>query len=239
MKVRRILLIIFIALVFATNVWANPVELAQCTPGGEYGNDIRITMDHKFEYGQLVIKRQNEGKDYTRNIETFKGGTYRLDLGSQGGVTGYSVTYKMPEDEGYRTAEGNLDCVAGVTTTPVAEATTIETPKTETLGSVQEVVATVNTVPAPVVQPETYVAPPVLEKETITIPKTATTTITVPTTKPVEKVSVIDMPVQDVEEESIVAPEEAVDEIPAIEEDLHDDEVQGVDESLDADDVDF
>jgi hypothetical protein len=243
MKVRRILLVVFIALVFATNVYANPVEKAQCTPGGEYGNDVRITMDHKFEYGQLVIKRQNEGKDYTRNIETFKGGTYRLDLGSQGGITGYSVTYKNSGDEGYLTAEGTMTCAVSETTTSfnaaqdVTATPVVATPKV--VKQEVEVTNTVKTVSVPVVQPETYVAPPVLEKETVTIPKTATTTITVPTVKPVEKVSVINTPIQDVEEENIVTPEEAVDEIPAVEEELHEDDAEGVDETLDADDVDF
>ena len=149
-------------LLFTSTAYANPVESAQCTAGGEYGNNVNIKLNRDFDYSNLTIKRQNENANYVRDLSTFTGGNYRLDLASQGGITGFTVSYRQKDATEFQTYDGQLDCTVAANTVEetvievdIAEQTTVvEKPNTENLEQTAE-----NVVDTPVKQIEDNTQP--------------------------------------------------------------------------------
>ncbi len=154
-------------LFFTSAAQANPVESAQCTAGGEYGNNVNIKLDRSFDYGNLTIKRQKA--NYVRDLSTFNGGNYRLDLASQGGITGFTVSYKQKDATEFQIHDGQLDCTVATNTVEetvievdIAEQTTVvEKPNTENLEQTAE-----NVVDTPVKQVEGNTQPETASENT-------------------------------------------------------------------------
>ena len=94
---------------------ADPVLETSCQPGGEFGNIVTIKLSKDFRYGKLTVKRTLPGSDLTKDISTFVGGDYRLDLATKAGINGYTVEYAAKDPAAaLTTAEGVISCGAMV-----------------------------------------------------------------------------------------------------------------------------
>ena len=91
---------------------ASPVVSAVCEGGGVYGHVVAIKLSPAYKYGKLTIKRANAGADYVRDLSTFTGGTYKLDLAPKGGITGFTLEYSEKDASTFTTEEGTLTCGA-------------------------------------------------------------------------------------------------------------------------------
>lgn len=88
----------------------NVVESVACTPGGEFGNMIHLKLSKQYKYGQLTIKRSATGSDYTRNLTSFQGGNYNIDLASKGGISGLSLEYGFKSAAELQALEKAINC---------------------------------------------------------------------------------------------------------------------------------
>ncbi|MBI4412639.1 MAG: hypothetical protein HY541_09175 [Deltaproteobacteria bacterium] len=117
----KLLLFCLILLLFSPVLkGAEPVLETRCETGGEFGNIVTLNLSKDFRYGKLTIKRTLTGSDLTRDVGTFVGGDYRLDIAAKGGITGYSLEYAAKDPAAaFATTEGTLTCVSSpVSTTP-------------------------------------------------------------------------------------------------------------------------
>lgn len=133
------ILILFISLFiyfFTLPLYAEEAVLeATCVKGGEFGNQVVIKLSRNYRYGKLIIKRTNANADHSRDLTSFQGGNYRLDLSSHGGITGYVLEYSPKDGTTMTTTSGTLTCgdaSPSSTEVPQTDPTTMKVPSTET-----------------------------------------------------------------------------------------------------------
>lgn len=90
--------------------FANPVEKTECSAGEEFAKHLLIYFKRGYFYGDLIIHRKAENSDYKRNLSTFKGGRYRLNLAERGGITGLTIQFKKDEMSEFESVMEPLNC---------------------------------------------------------------------------------------------------------------------------------
>lgn len=91
----------------------NPILNQSCASGGEYGFDFQLNLSRDFNYSKLEVLRKNPGSNYVRDLSSFQGGNYRLDLAAHGGIEGYRITYLDAATNAPVTVETPIECVEG------------------------------------------------------------------------------------------------------------------------------
>ena len=99
-------------LFFSQTILANesPVVSTLCESGGEFGTHVQVKLKTGFEYKKLIIHRLPEGADYQRDLSSFRGGRYNLDLNKRQGIQGFSIEFKKSEDLEYEVFKGSFSC---------------------------------------------------------------------------------------------------------------------------------
>lgn len=120
----RLLLVTFFLVLMSSVAFADPVELIQCEPGGEFGNLLNIKLSRDYEYGQMVIKRKKAATDFIRDLTKFKGGNYRLDLAAKGSFEGLTLQYRKKGETEFLVVQASIDCILSGQNELIPEQTT-------------------------------------------------------------------------------------------------------------------
>ncbi|OVE82061.1 hypothetical protein BVY03_02075 [bacterium K02(2017)] len=106
----RVFIMLLVFLMMPQLSRANPIETITCEMGGEFGRLVTLKLKRNTSFGKLTIYRQHENAEYLRDLSTFKGGSYKLDLSPRGGIKGLKIEYKENGQDVFTAREEPVNC---------------------------------------------------------------------------------------------------------------------------------
>lgn len=92
----------------ALSAFAGPVLKTQCKLTHDASYRVELRLAKGFDLGQLTLK--NPDQDFSQDLSRYAENKFVVDLSSRGGVTGYTLDYRLSGVGEYVTYSGDINC---------------------------------------------------------------------------------------------------------------------------------